>query len=101
MGVFGVSSVTSGYGGACPWWGTGATWWQVSVREEILQRICRYFAGRNQATGVWCPYAYDPLLRGEGPTALRRRSRGEQAVILVVRDMARLASSETLNTAIT
>jgi len=29
--------------------------------ERISQLICRYFAGRNQVTGVRYPYAYDTL----------------------------------------
>jgi hypothetical protein len=44
-----------------PGWSTGAAWRQVPVREQILQRICRYFAGRNQATGVRWAYAYAHL----------------------------------------
>jgi hypothetical protein len=29
--------------------------------QQILQRICRYFAGKYQAMGVRCTYAYSYL----------------------------------------
>jgi len=32
--------------------------------QSISQRICRYFAGRNQATDVRCTYAYYRFLYG-------------------------------------
>ncbi len=44
------------------WWSTAVAWQQISVREQILQRIYRYFAGNNQATGVRCMYGYSPLI---------------------------------------
>jgi hypothetical protein len=36
-----------------------------TLREALIQRICRYFAGKNQAMGVRCMYAYTQLLLRE------------------------------------
>jgi len=33
----------------------------VRQAADIAQQICRYFAGKNQATGIRCRYAYDHL----------------------------------------
>jgi len=35
---------------------------ELTATEQTLQRIYRYFAGKNQAMGVRYPYAYDQLL---------------------------------------
>jgi hypothetical protein len=40
--------------------------------SQILQRICRYFAGKNQATGVQCIYAYDSFCDGSMRSCLLR-----------------------------
>ena len=43
------------------------------MRASILQGICRYFAGKNQATYARYPYAYDRVWRGEHSVTLIAR----------------------------
>ena len=52
------------------------------VQWQISQRMCRYFAGKNQARGVRCAYTSYPLLGRE------------HAVMLVARPMAKSVSEE-------
>jgi hypothetical protein len=53
------------------------------VPYQIVRRICRYFAGKNQATGVPGPYAYDYSVQET------------RAEILAARPMAQSACEET------
>jgi hypothetical protein len=51
-------------GEACPWESRGSQPVTRLVPDQIVQRICRYFAGHTQATGVPCPYTDDCFLSG-------------------------------------
>src|SRR5262245_17122355 len=51
-GACGVAYATSWPWKSMSWGEPGGTWRQSFVHESVLQRIFRYFAGKNQATSI-------------------------------------------------